>query len=52
MAITWPRWAEDIVGGFRRRLQTISQSIQRRNQALDVPYRFLAPVNISRSTDI
>jgi arachidonate 5-lipoxygenase len=44
--------AEQIVGGFRRRLQTISQSIQRRNQTLDIPYRFLDPMNISRSTDI
>jgi hypothetical protein len=44
--------AEDVVGGFRRRLTTISQNIQRRNQTLDIPYRFLDPVNISRSTDI
>lgn len=44
--------AEEIVGGFRRRLQTISQSIQRRNETLDIPYRFLDPLNISRSTDI
>jgi hypothetical protein len=44
--------AETIVGGFRRRLQTISQSIHRRNQLLDVPYRFLDPLSISRSTDI
>ena len=27
-------------------------SVQRRNQTLDVPYRFLDPVSISRSTDI
>ena len=44
--------AEEIVGGFRRRLQTISQSIQRRNASLDIPYRFLDPLNVSRSTDI
>jgi arachidonate 5-lipoxygenase len=44
--------AEEIVGGFRRRLHTLSQSIQRRNTTLDIPYRFLDPVNISRSTDI
>ena len=44
--------AETIVGGFRRRLQTISQNIYHRNQLLDVPYRFLDPLNISRSTDI
>jgi arachidonate 5-lipoxygenase len=44
--------AEDVVGGFRRRLQTISEGIQKRNQTLDIPYRFLDPVNISRSTDI
>lgn len=44
--------AEEIVGGFRRRLHTISQKIQRRNETLDIPYRFLDPLNISRSTDI
>jgi arachidonate 5-lipoxygenase len=44
--------AEGIVVGFRRRLHTLSQSIRRRNQRLDVPYRFLDPLNISRSTDI
>ncbi len=44
--------AEDVVAAFRRRLHTISQSIQRRNERLDIPYRFLDPLNISRSTDI
>lgn len=44
--------AEEVVGGFRRRLHTLSQSIQRRNETLDIPYRFLDPANISRSTDI
>lgn len=44
--------AEDVVAAFRRRLHTISQTIQRRNERLDIPYRFLDPLNISRSTDI
>lgn len=44
--------AEDVVGAFRRRLHTISQTIHRRNERLDIPYRFMDPLNISRSTDI
>lgn len=44
--------AEDVVAAFRRRLRTISQAIQRRNERLDIPYRYLDPLNISRSTDI
>jgi hypothetical protein len=43
---------DEIVGGFRRRLHSISQKIQRRNATLDIPYVFLDPLNISRSTDI
>jgi hypothetical protein len=44
--------ADHIIGAFRRRLWTISESIGRRNATLDVPYRYLDPQNISRSTDI
>lgn len=44
--------ADELVGSFRRRLKAISDSIERRNEALDVPYRYLNPKNISRSTDI
>ncbi len=44
--------AEQIVGGFRRRLHSISESIHRRNRTLDIPYRFLDPMSVSRSTSI
>jgi arachidonate 15-lipoxygenase len=44
--------ADELIGSFRRRLKAISDSIERRNEALDVPYRYLNPKNISRSTDI
>lgn len=44
--------AGEAVAAFRRRLQTISSVIDARNSALAVPYRYLDPVNISRSTDI
>ena len=44
--------ADQIIGGFRRQLHSISERIQRRNDKLDVPYRYLDPMNISRSTDI
>lgn len=44
--------AEQIVGGFRRRLHTISETIHRRNRTLDIPYRFLDPKSVSRSTSI
>lgn len=44
--------ADQIIGGFRRQLHSISERIQLRNDQLDVPYRYLNPMNISRSTDI
>lgn len=44
--------ADEIIGGFRRRLQSISDDIQRRNDTLDLPYRYMDPLNVSRSTDI
>jgi len=44
--------AGEAVAAFRRRLQAISSAIDARNGELDVPYRYLDPVNISRSTDI
>lgn len=44
--------ADQIIGGFRRQLHTISELIERRNATLDVPYIYLDPMNISRSTDI
>jgi arachidonate 15-lipoxygenase len=44
--------ADAIIASFRRRLQTISDDIRARNERLVVPYTYLDPVNISRSTDI
>ena len=44
--------AHRAVVAFRRRLQSISSAIHRRNERLDVPYWYLDPLNISRSTDI
>lgn len=44
--------ANEAVAAFRRRLQAISNRIDERNAALDVPYRYLDPLNVSRSTDI
>lgn len=44
--------AEQLISGFRRQLASISNDIERRNQTLDIPYRYLDPQNISRSTDI
>ena len=44
--------ADDIIGAFRRRLNGISESIQKRNERIQRPYRYLDPLNISRSTDI
>jgi arachidonate 15-lipoxygenase len=44
--------ADDIIGAFRRRLNAISESIQKRNERIQRPYRYLDPTNISRSTDI
>lgn len=44
--------ADEIVSAFRRRLGAISEGIQRRNAPLQVGYRYLDPLNISRSTDI
>ncbi len=44
--------ADEIIGAFRRQLASISDDIQRRNDMLDIPYRYLDPMNISRSTDI
>jgi Lipoxygenase len=44
--------ATEAVAAFQRRLQQISDQIQLRNETLDVPYRYLDPTNISRSTDI
>jgi hypothetical protein len=44
--------AAEAVAAFRRRLQAISDKVDARNAALDVPYRYLDPLNVSRSTDI
>lgn len=44
--------ADDIIGAFRRRLHAISEAVQRRNERIQRPYRYLDPLNISRSTDI
>lgn len=44
--------ADEIIGSFRRQLASISDDIQRRNDTLDIPYRYMDPLNISRSTDI
>lgn len=44
--------AGEAVASFRRRLQAISTAIDHRNRELAVPYRYLDPLNISRSTDI
>lgn len=44
--------AGEAVAAFRRRLQAISSAIDARNAGMAVPYRYLDPVNISRSTDI
>jgi len=44
--------AGESVAAFRRRLQAISDKIDQRNAVLDVPYRYLDPLNVSRSTDI
>ena len=44
--------ADEIIGSFRRQLASISDDIQRRNERLDIPYLYLDPMNISRSTDI
>ena len=44
------------VGLFRRRLQEISASIRRRNDDLEkrkqVPYAYMDPHNIARSTEV
>lgn len=44
--------ATEAVAAFQRRLQQISDRIRARNETLDVPYRYLDPYNVSRSTDI
>jgi hypothetical protein len=44
--------AAEAVAGFRRRLQQISEDIAHRNEGLSVPYTYLDPVTISRSTEI
>ena len=42
--------AAEIVGSFRSRLDGISEKIYQRNRDLEVPYLYLDPKNIARST--
>jgi hypothetical protein len=42
---------ESIVS-LRRRLQMISYDIQKRNEALAVPYHYMDPQNVALSTDV
>ena len=44
--------AVEAIAALRRRLQAISYQIQERNSGLTVPYRYLDPQNVSRSTDV
>lgn len=44
--------AAEAVAAFRRRLHNLSADIEERNARRDVPYIYLDPRNISRSTDI
>ena len=44
--------ADDVIGAFRRRLVTISDDIQARNERIERPCVHLDPLNVSRSTDI
>jgi hypothetical protein len=54
-----PAFREDVcfearqgVSDFRARLQLISKAIEERNAALDVPYTYLDPQNVGRSTAV
>jgi hypothetical protein len=44
--------AVEAIASLRRKLQTISYTIQERNTELAIPYRYLDPQNVSLSTDI
>ena len=44
--------AHAVVDALRTQLRGISGSIQERNKSLDVPYTYLDPINVERSTDI
>lgn len=44
--------AEEILASVRRELQTLSARIDARNAGIEVPYIYLNPHNVSRSTDI
>jgi hypothetical protein len=44
--------AVEAIAALRRRLQSISCDIQERNTKLAIPYRYLDPQNVSRSTDV
>lgn len=44
--------AAEAVAAFRRRMHELSDAIEVRNKRRAVPYRYLDPRNISRSTDI
>lgn len=46
------RGAAEAVAAFRRRLHELSDAIDKRNESREIPYRYLDPRNISRSTDI
>ena len=46
------REASEAVAAFRRRMHDLSDQIALRNEARAVPYRYLDPRNVSRSTDI
>ncbi len=46
------RRAADVVSTFRLELQRIADRIDRRNDSTEHPYSYLAPRNISQSTDI
>ena len=44
--------AAEAVAAFRRRLYQISDEVELRNAGMEVPYRYLDPINVSLSTDI